>query len=171
VTIILVSLYLAAIVAANLSLAYFGPVSAPINAFLFIGLDLTTRDALHDRWQGRRLPAYMTALVVAGSLLSWMLNRDAGRIALASALSFGIAFTADALVYQRARRRPWLQRVNASNLTAAALDSLVFPLIAFGGLNWRLTGALFVAKVAGGFLWSLLLARFRPIPVHAPATD
>jgi hypothetical protein len=51
----MIILYLAAIVAANLSVAHFGPSVAVLNAFLFIGLDLTTRDALHERWRGRNL--------------------------------------------------------------------------------------------------------------------
>jgi len=48
---ILVSLYLVAIVAANLSVAYFGASASIFNAFLFIGLDLTTRDLLHEQWR------------------------------------------------------------------------------------------------------------------------
>ena len=45
-----VVLYLFAIVAANLLVARFGPSVTIINAFLFIGLDLTTRDGLHEAW-------------------------------------------------------------------------------------------------------------------------
>lgn len=36
---ILIALYLAAIVLANLSVAYFGPAVSIVNSFLFIGLD------------------------------------------------------------------------------------------------------------------------------------
>ena len=52
---ILIIVYLSAIVLANLSVAAFGPEMSIVNAFLFIGLDLSTRDALHERWQGRNL--------------------------------------------------------------------------------------------------------------------
>jgi len=48
-------IFLLAIIAANLSVAYFGPVSTPINAFLLIGLDLSLRDHIHDKWHGNNL--------------------------------------------------------------------------------------------------------------------
>lgn len=47
----MILMYLAAIVAANLLVARFGPSVVVLNAFLFIGLDITTRDSLHDRWR------------------------------------------------------------------------------------------------------------------------
>ena len=40
---------------ANLSVAYFGPVSTPINAFLLIAFDLVSRDSLHERWNHKNL--------------------------------------------------------------------------------------------------------------------
>ena len=85
---IYVIMYLAAIVAANLTVAYFGPAISILNAFLFIGLDLTARDALHEQWNGRHLVRNMALLIASGSLLSWFLNHDAGQIALASFLAF-----------------------------------------------------------------------------------
>lgn len=50
-----IMLYLVAIVLANLSVAQFGPSVTILNAFLFIGLDLTARDKLHEVWRGNRL--------------------------------------------------------------------------------------------------------------------
>jgi hypothetical protein len=164
VTIVLVGLYLVAIVAANLAVAAFGPAITPVTAFLLIGLDLTTRDALHDRWQGRALPLRMAALIATGSLLSWLINPAAGRIALASTLAFALAATADTLAYHLARHRPWLQRANVSNLVGAAVDSITFPTLAFGVLLPGIVALQFAAKVIGGALWSLLLARTRPRP-------
>lgn len=153
---IAVAVFLGAIVLANLSVATFGPAVAPINAFLLIGLDLTLRDRLHDRWG---FDWRMLALIAAGGALSWLLNRDAGQIAVASTLAFGLAALADAAVYSLLRDRPRLERVNASNVVGASVDSLVFPLVAFGPpLLWPIVIGLFVAKVAGGFVWSLILA-------------
>jgi queuosine precursor transporter len=172
-TIGLIAAYLTAIIIANLAVATFGPAITPLTAFLFIGLDLTTRDALHDRWRHRHLPLRMAALIAAGSLASWLINPAAGRIALASAIAFALAATADAGAYHFARRRPWLQRANASNVIGAAVDSLAFPTLAFGALlPWVVAGQ-FIAKVAGGAVWSLLLARLRPRPepAHAAAGD
>lgn len=155
---LLIGLYLAAIAAANLSVAAFGPAASIVNALLLIALDLTARDRLHDAWAGRGIVHKMALLILAGSALSYALNRSAGPIALASCAAFGVSAALDALVYSRLRARPWWQRVNGSNLAGAAADSLIFPLLAFGWppLWWVMLGQ-FVAKVAGGWLWSLML--------------
>lgn len=155
----LVILYLAAIVAANITVARLGPTSAIAVAFLLIGLDLTTRDGLHDRWQGRGLWPRMTALVGCGSLLSYLLNRDSGQVALASLTAFAAAGLVDAVVYQALLRRPRFVRVNTSNMAAAAVDSVVFPTLAFGALMPGIVLGQFAAKVLGGYLWSLMLRR------------
>lgn len=152
-----VALYLVAIVAANLSTATFGVNASYFNAFAFIGLDLVARDRLHQAWSGEHLAVKMAALIATGSALSYALNRDAGPIAVASFVAFGAAAVVDALVFQRLRDRRWMVRSNGSNVPAAAVDSLVFPTIAFGGLNWVITLGQFAAKVLGGLFWSALI--------------
>jgi queuosine precursor transporter len=157
---IYIALYLGAIVAANLSVAYFGPSASIVNAFLFIGLDLSSRDNLHDAWGGRGLWWKMGALILAGSALSFALNRNAGPIALASLAAFAASATVDAVAYQLLKGKARLLRVNGSNILGAVVDSVIFPVLAFG---WPpmiaiMTGQ-FIAKVAGGFIWSLILRR------------
>lgn len=160
-----VGLYLVAIVAANLSTAHFGPSASVVNAFLFIGLNLTARDVLHDLWSRHRA-LRMGALIAAGGAISYAVNADAARIALASCAAFTAAEVVDYVVYTMRRHRPWLERANESNLASSAVDSLVFPAIAFGGpLLWAIVFGQFTAKVAGGFVWSLLLRRTRRHPV------
>jgi hypothetical protein len=157
--VILIGLYLTAIVAANLSVAHFGPSVAVLNAALFIGLDLTVRDALHERWHGAHLRRNMGLLIVAGSLLSWLLNADAARIALASCAAFGLAAVADTLVYVALGHRARLVKMNGSNVVSAAVDSVVFPALAFGfPLMFGIMAGQFAAKVGGGFVWSVILA-------------
>jgi uncharacterized PurR-regulated membrane protein YhhQ (DUF165 family) len=161
---LLVGAYLAAIVAANVSVAHWGPSAAIYNAFLFIGLDLSTRDALHDMWRGRLL-RNMTALIVAGSALSWAMGEATGsgpfvgQIALASCIAFGAAATADGFVYHLLRDKPWYERVNSSNLAGAAVDSLVFVALWPFRFQFTLAFTLFAAKVAGGVVWSFALAK------------
>lgn len=153
----LVVVYLAAIVCANLSVAIAGPKATILNAFLFVGLDLTSRDSLHDHWRGRRLVTRMAALIVAGGLISYLLNHDAGPIAIASCIAFAAAATVDTLAYWALRRHGRLLRINGSNIPAALTDSLLFPTIAFGALLWPIILGQFAAKALGGFVWSLLL--------------
>ena len=156
----LIAAYLVAIVAANLSIAHWGPEAAVYNAFLFIGLDLTTRDKLHDLWRGR-LIRNMALLIATGSALSYIFGLwlgsgpFVGRIALASC----IAFAADALLYHVLRNRPWYERANQSNIAGAAVDSLVFVALWPFGFAFTYAFTLFAAKVAGGVVWSFVLSK------------
>ena len=70
-----VALYLAAIVAANLLVAQFGPAVAVLNAFWLIGLDLSLRDILHERWADDQLVLRMGLLIATGGVVSYVLNR------------------------------------------------------------------------------------------------
>ena len=152
-----VILYLVAIVGANLVVAWLGPCVSPFTAFLFIGLDFTARDRLHDAWERRGLAWKMVILIAFGSVLSWAINRNAGRIALASFLSFALSGAADAVVYQIVRGDK-LRRVNWSNLASATVDSVLFPALAFGWPpSMEIVYGQATAKVAGGLFWSLVV--------------
>lgn len=157
----LIALYLVAIVAANLSITWWGPGISIVNAFLFIGLDLTTRDRLHEMWEGNSLVWHMFALIAMGSLLSFIINDSTGPIALASAIAFGAAAITDTLVYNLLKNVKWLWRSNGSNVFSSAVDSILFPTIAFSAFVPMLVVGQFIAKIAGGFLWSIVLEYFR----------
>jgi len=167
----LVIVYLSAIVAANLSIALIGPEMSVVNAFLFIGLVLTTRDALHDAW-GKNRWRNMGLLIAVGAGISYVasvLLADSNlppdvvaKIALGSCAAFASAEVVDSLSYHALKERgwEWLERSNASNFLAAAVDSVVFVVIAFGW-DWQIAFAQFGAKVAGALLWSMVIARYR----------
>lgn len=151
--------YFAAIVAANLVVAQFGPWFSPINAFLLIGLDLVLRDHLHDRWAGPGLWPRMLALITGAGAVSYVLNPAAGQIAVASVVAFCAAGIVDAAVYHATRRWSWVPRSNASNAAAALVDSLVFPTIAFSAMLPHIVALQFAAKMAGGVLWAFVIWR------------
>ena len=153
------SLFISAIVAANMSVAALGPMITPVNAFLLIGLDLSLRDSLHDRWAGDRLVWRMGALILSASLISYIANPATGMIALASCISFGASSLVDAFAYAAVRKHSWLIRSNGSNMAGAAVDSMLFPTIAFGAIMPEIVAMQFAAKVAGGAVWSLLLRK------------
>lgn len=155
---ILVTLYLLAIILANLSIAHFGPSASIFNAFLLIGLNLATRDKLHDQW-GQNIARNMFLLITAGGAISYLMNAGAGRIALASVAAFALSEAVDAAVYHARRDRPYLIRSNTSNVFGAAIDSIIFPVLAFGGFPILIILGQFVAKVAGGAIWSYILHR------------
>lgn len=164
-TLFFILIYLAAIVLANFSVLWFGPISTPINAFLLIGLDLTLRDTLHDYWRSKHLWLKMFLLIITGSAITFIINQNAMQIAIASSVAFAAAGIVDALLYSALLNKRFLIRSNGSNAAGALTDSILFPTLAFGTLlPWIILGQ-FLAKVFGGFLWSLVLNRRRkPVP-------
>jgi len=151
---IAVVVYVVAILLANISVAIFGPAISPINAFLFIGLDLALRDWLHMRlraWQ-------MFCIIAIAGVLSYVFNPAAGIIAVASSISFAVSALADWVTFMRLRGS-WLARSNASNVVGSAVDSLIFPTLAFGALIPHIVVLQFIAKVVGGALWAWVLSR------------
>lgn len=158
----IVAAYLFAVVAANLSVAIWGPSVTVINAFLFIGLDLTARDRLHEAWSGRHLWARMLLLIATGGAISYVLNRDTAQIAIASTVAFIAAGIVDAVAYTLLGSRSKRFRVNGSNVLSAAVDSVVFPTLAFGALLPAIVLGQFIAKIAGGAVWYEVL---RALPV------
>lgn len=151
-----IAVYAIAMTAANLTIATFGPWVSPINAFFLIGLDLALRDWLHVRlkvWQ-------MGALIASTGALTFMLNPTAGHIAVSSAVAFTAAALVDWITFIRLRGT-WLIKANGSNIAGAAIDSLVFPTLAFGVLMPHIVAMQFIAKVAGGALWALVISKFK----------
>ena len=153
---IAIAAYAAAMILANLSVAAFGPWISPINAFVLIGLDLALRDWLHVRlrvWQ-------MGVLIAGTGALTYALNPAAGMIAIASSAAFTAAAVVDWATFARLRGS-WMFRANGSNVAGAAVDSLVFPTLAFGVLMPQIVLAQFAAKVAGGAVWAWIIGRVK----------
>lgn len=147
-------IYAVAMTLANLTVAAFGPWISPINSFVLIGLDLSLRDWLHVRlraWQ-------MLALIVATGAMTYALNPAAGMIAVASSVAFTAAAMTDWLTFSKLRGS-WITRSNGSNVAGSAVDSVLFPTLAFGVLLPHIVALQFAAKVSGGFVWSLIIQR------------
>lgn len=147
--------YVAAMLLANLLVSKFGPSISPILAFFLIGFDLSMRDWLHiklHRWQ-------MIAMIVIAGAMTYILNPTAGMIAIASAAAFTSAALVDWATFAKLRGS-WMFRANGSNVAGAAVDSLIFPTIAFGALMPHIVAMQFLAKVVGGAVWAWVIARF-----------
>jgi hypothetical protein len=148
----IILIWLFAIVAANLSIGHFGPSSSIINAFLLIGLSLTTRDYLHKKWEGKNITLRMGSLIAAGGLISWLTQPSVGKIALASVIAFAISEAVDAIIFHKTKS------VNKSNSVSAFIDSILFPTIAFGGFPILIILGQWFAKTAGGAAWHWVLS-------------
>jgi len=153
--ILAILIYAAAMTLANLSVAHFGPASAPINAFALIGLDLALRN-----WLALKMRApQMLALIAGASALSYIANPSSGQIALASFVAFAASALADWLTF-RTISGAWLRRCLGGVTVGAAVDSLLFPTLAFGALMPGIVALQFIAKVAGGSMWGYVMSRF-----------
>lgn len=149
------AVYAISMTLANSLIVVFGPWISPINSFVLIGLDLALRDWLHIRlklWQ-------MGVLIASTGLLTFVLNPAAGHIAVASAAAFTAAALIDWVAFARLRGS-WILRANGSNVAGAAVDSLVFPTLAFGVLMPHIVALQFAAKVTGGAIWTWVFHRF-----------
>lgn len=149
-----VTVYAMAMTLANLSVAAFGPAISPVNSFFLIGLDLALRDLLHTKLNQKQ----MFGLILVTGALTYVLNPKAGVIAVASACAFTFAALTDWAVFSKARGS-WFKRSNTSNVAGAAVDSFVFPTMAFGTLMPHIVAMQFVAKVAGGAFWAYVIQK------------
>jgi len=156
-------IFVLALVIANLLVAWLGPWFSIVNAFVLIGLDLSIRDKLHESWKNDKLAIKMGALILISSLVSYLLNPATGMIAVASLLAFALSMAADTITYHFLHNRSWFVKSNGSNVAGAAVDSLVFPTIAFGGLMMDIVLMQFLAKVLGGLVWTYFIKRIRNV--------
>jgi hypothetical protein len=159
-TIALAALFLGALAAANLLTTELGPEASVYTALGLVALDLVLRDALHDRVGGSARLLLMAFLILAGGAIAYIVNADAGRIAVASALAFAAAMSTDAVIYHVCRRLAWLERSNLSNIAGAVVDSAIFVAVAFpGAFLWSIALSQTTAKIAGGLVFALAFDR------------
>ena len=147
-----IAVYALAIISANLLVLRFGPPITPLLAFFLVGLDLALRNWLNLRMR----PLAMGILILATGALTYLVNPAARSIAIASAVAFTAAALADWATF-RAVSGSWIRRNVAGATVGAAVDSVLFPTLAFGALLPALVLGQFVAKVAGAAAWGWLI--------------
>lgn len=155
----IVAVYLASAVAANLLVALLGIGWMPIVAASLIPLDLTLRDVLHERWAGDRgrLVCRLAALVAIGGVITIAANTSAFNVAVASCGAYCAAGAVDSLAYHGMRRHGMAERMIVSNTASSIVDSVTFPLLAFGGGPVDVIALNATIKVVGGLVWTLVL--------------
>lgn len=151
--------YLVAAVAANGLVAVFGPWVLPLTGVLIIPFDMTARDVLHERWSGPWLWPRMVGLVATGSALSIVAAPPA--VCVASGVAFLVAGLVDAVAYRCLEGRSKLVRMNGSNAVASVADSVVFLVVAFGGILIPVVVSQVALKVGGGLVWSVVMAGWK----------
>lgn len=155
-TYLIALVYILSVVLANLLASHFGIWITPINAFFLIGLEITIRDLLHERINHTQL----IGIVLVAGILSYLINIDTQNIAIASLVAVTASCLLDYAVFKRTNGS-WVKKSNTSNVFSSASDSLLFPTIAFGSFNLGVVLLQFALKVFGGFIWSLVIDKFR----------
>lgn len=154
-------LYLVFVATANVIIGMYGKTATIWVALIFIGPVFTLRDAIHENSPPGTVTRRIFLLILGGGMLSWLLTPAAGRVAFASMLAFLLSESIDALVYIAAHRYSWTVKSNVSNSVGALVDSLVFPLVAFGAFLPGIIAGQLAAKVVGGFIWVLVISIIR----------
>jgi hypothetical protein len=144
----------ACVAAANIATSHWGLVPAGFGLLVTAGtyaagLALGLRDALQDSGGIR----WVLGAIAVGIVVSFLFGD--GRIALASAVAFGLGELLDLAVYTPLRKRRWRTAVVASNAVGGLVDTLVFLFIVGFPITWQVIGGQLLVKavwVTAGFL-------------------
>lgn len=152
--ILMISIYVLIFIIANLMVSLFGPWITPLNALFLISADMVIRDRIQFKggfvWS-------IVACVIAG-ISTVLINQSAGMIAIASMLSVIIAGIGSAIVFEF-KSGCFYSKSFPANVVAAAIDSVAFPIIAFGHLMIEVTVAQFIAKTIGATIILIVMKK------------
>lgn len=151
---LLICSYIGLFALANLMVSWFGVWVTPFNALIIIAADMVIRDRIQFS-MGFAMSLY--ACFMAG-LVTVVIAPDAGMIALASCASVILAGVASAVTF-KVRSGDFYRKAYPANISAALVDSIAFPLIAFGSVMPGVTIAQFAAKVIGATVILMILKR------------
>jgi uncharacterized PurR-regulated membrane protein YhhQ (DUF165 family) len=134
--------YVAVVAVSNLlvdkfiNLGAFGLLSAGTITF---GITFTIRDLAHQAsvqaGLGRRPIFYMIGVAAIVNVLVAIATNTPARFLIASFLAILVSEGIDTEIYHRLRSRSWLVRVISSNAVSVPLDSSIFTVVAFFGVD------------------------------------
>jgi uncharacterized PurR-regulated membrane protein YhhQ (DUF165 family) len=144
-------------VAANLLVKHYGAEGLWFSSFLLIPFDFVCRCIFHETWKGKKLILNLSLLTLVSGLITFIINREALNIAVASFCGFIAAQIGAGIFYQKNKNKSWFYKVNISDLIAIVFDSIVFQLVAFSVLQPTITIGQVIIKFLGGLLWYYIL--------------
>jgi uncharacterized PurR-regulated membrane protein YhhQ (DUF165 family) len=153
-------IYIAAVLAANYTATWFIPLPifglVAVGTLLF-GATFTARDYVH-RLGRPRVYAMIVIAAMSSAGLAW-LGSTPWRVVFASVVAIVLSEAADTEVYQKLLARPWLLRVTGSNLVSIPLDTVMFNLVAFGGVfSWLVLVSIMAGEIIVKFLVGAMVA-------------
>lgn len=153
--VLMISSYVLMFLIANVLVSVFGPAITPINALFLIAGDMVLRDMI----QYESGVAWSVSACVIAGLATIAIAPGSEMIAAASALSVTLAGSASAMAF-KLKSGGFFSKAMPANIAAAAVDSLSFPLIAFGSLMPGVTLAQFAAKTIGATVILMIIKRY-----------
>ncbi len=145
--------YISAFILANFIVLWYGEKGIIFNSLLLIPFDFVLRCMFHEQWKGKELIFKLGSLVIAASVITYLINKDSLNIALGSAFGFISAQIVASIFYQAVIKHNYFIKVNGSDLVGIIADSIVFQLVAFNFLDLTISGGQILLKMFGGLFW------------------
>jgi len=162
---IIIFAYLITMVLGNLFVKHFGAYGLFFTSFVFIPYDFMVRCLLHENWKGKRLFIRLFSLISVAAIITYLFNKNALNIALASVTAFAVSSLCASLFYQLFIKSKYFIKVNGSDLIGIIIDSILFQTIAFSIINPFVISGQILVKFIGGILWYVLLFKIIKIKV------
>lgn len=156
---LLVTLYLIALVMANLLITHYGQLALLVTSVTLIPFDYAVRVRLQELWIGAQLWVRVSFLIGAGSILTVLTVPGSGRVALASVTAFAGGVLVGVWSYTYARLYCSLELTRLISLAwMAAADSVLFSYLAFDDVDgwvlisqvimkWLVSSAIVLSRV------------------------
>lgn len=142
--ILMVIAYVGLFTLANVLVSMFGVWVTPLNSLFIIAADMVMRDRI--QYDSGFMVA-MFACLMAGTA-TVLISPGSEMIAIASFSSVVLAGSGSAIVFHF-KSGGFYSKALPANICAAAIDSVAFPVIAFGSVMYDVSIAQFAAKTAG----------------------
>jgi uncharacterized PurR-regulated membrane protein YhhQ (DUF165 family) len=155
--VIKISIYLLAFVFSNFIVLWFGSTGLIFTALFLIPFDFVMRCIFHETWKGIELILKMSLLVLVAGFLSYLINIETQKIAIASIVGFSVAQIFAGIFYQLTIKKSYFIKVNGSDAIGILIDSILFQMVAFSFIDFNITTSQFVLKLTGGLFWYWVL--------------
>lgn len=155
--VIKISIYLLAFVFSNFIVLWFGSTGLIFTALFLIPFDFVMRCIFHETWKGIELILKMSLLVLVAGFLSYLINIETQKIAIASIVGFSVAQIFAGIFYQLTIKKSYFIKVNGSDAIGILIDSILFQMVAFSFIDFSITTSQFVLKLTGGLFWYWVL--------------
>lgn len=152
--VLMTSLLILMYAVANLAVVTFGVWITPFNALVIIGAEIVIRDRIQYKYGF----AYSIFSCLAAGVVTVLITPSSLKIAIASVASIVIAGIVAGIAF-KLREGSFYKKSFSANIFAAAADSLVFPLVAFGAFMPYVTMAQFCAKTLGASIILLIMRK------------